>query len=40
MLALVTAMPDCAVSIFSGLTPGNVQRALAGERLGTTISAT
>jgi isopentenyl phosphate kinase len=40
MLALVTAMPDCAVSIFSGLMPANVQRALAGEQLGTTISAT
>jgi isopentenyl phosphate kinase len=38
MLALLEGAPDCEISIFSGLTPGAVQRALGGERLGTTLS--
>ena len=37
MLALVHAHPNLAVSIFSGLVPGNLARAIAGEQLGTVI---
>jgi isopentenyl phosphate kinase len=38
MLALVQAIPGLQVQIFSGVVPGNVRRALAGEALGTTIA--
>jgi isopentenyl phosphate kinase len=37
MLALVTEIPGLTVQIFSGETPGNVQRVLQGENLGTEI---
>jgi isopentenyl phosphate kinase len=40
MLALVQTHPALTVRIFSGLEPGNVQRALAGEALGTEICVT
>lgn len=36
-LALVTKLPTLEVQIFSGKDPGNLQRALSGERLGTII---
>jgi len=39
MLDLVQQIPSCQVSIFSGLIPGNLQRALSGEPLGTLIRA-
>ena len=39
MLALVYAHPNLSVSIFSGLVPGNLARAIAGEQLGTAIGA-
>jgi isopentenyl phosphate kinase len=39
MLELVQDVPDLTVQIFSGEQPGNIQRALAGENLGTVISA-
>lgn len=38
MLALLQRVPDCKISIFSGLESGNVQKALAGEQLGTTLT--
>jgi isopentenyl phosphate kinase len=38
MLALVSAHPQVTVQIFSGLTAGNVARALQGEPLGTLIA--
>jgi len=38
MLSLVKNHPDLKVQIFSGLTPGNIQKALAGAKLGTEIS--
>lgn len=37
MLALVGRHPNCEVQIFSGMEPGNVQRALQGERFGTIL---
>ena len=37
MLALVSELPDLEVLIFSGLGPGNVRRALAGEAPGTCL---
>jgi len=39
MLALVEAMPGLVVSIFSGEEPGNLEKALSGEELGTRITA-
>jgi isopentenyl phosphate kinase len=39
MVRLVQAHPNITVQIFSGLVEGNVVRALAGERVGTSISA-
>ena len=39
MLDLVRQNPDLKVQIFSGAEPGNLARALAGETLGTWISA-
>ncbi len=39
MVRLVQAHPNITVQIFSGLVAGNVARALAGERVGTSISA-
>lgn len=39
MLALVEAMPGLVVSIFSGEAPGDVEKALTGEDLGTRIIA-
>lgn len=40
MLELVERVSTCEISIFSGLEPGNVERALGGEQLGTTVAAT
>jgi isopentenyl phosphate kinase len=37
MLELVEAVPGLKIQIFSGETPGNLQRALLGEHLGTLI---
>lgn len=37
MLDLVQQTPGCKISIFSGLVPGNLARALSGEPLGTLI---
>ena len=37
MLKLVQHIPDLEVLIFSGLTPGNVEQALAGKAYGTRI---
>ncbi len=39
MLELVTQVPGLQAQIFSGEAPGNLQRALAGEPLGTMIMA-
>ena len=39
MLALVQEIPGLTVRIFSGEQPGNIQKALAGEAVGTLISA-
>jgi isopentenyl phosphate kinase len=39
MLDLLARLPGCEASIFSGLETGNVQRALAGKRIGTTLAA-
>ncbi len=39
MLTLVQQVPDLTVQIFSGETPGYLQRALGGECLGTLITA-
>lgn len=39
MLDLVKAVPGLTVQIFSGDSPGNVRRALAGEGLGTLIAS-
>jgi isopentenyl phosphate kinase len=39
MLELVQQDPDLKIQIFSGAEPGNVQRALTGETLGTWITA-
>lgn len=38
MIALLEALPDLEIQIFSGVVEGNIQRVLAGERLGTFIS--
>lgn len=38
MLAIVEALPECAVSIFSGLEADNIRKALLGESLGTRIT--
>ena len=37
MLTLVQAHPHLSIQIFSGLMPGHVTRALAGEMMGTAI---
>jgi isopentenyl phosphate kinase len=37
MLALVTEIPGLTAQIFSGETPGNIQKVLSGEILGTEI---
>jgi isopentenyl phosphate kinase len=37
MLNLVTDLPDCEMTIFSGLELGNISKALSGESLGTVI---
>jgi isopentenyl phosphate kinase len=37
VLSLVESFPEISISIFSGEIPGNVQRALLGEAIGTTI---
>lgn len=39
MLGLVQNVPGCSVHIFSGLEPGNITKALAGEPPGTRITA-
>jgi isopentenyl phosphate kinase len=39
MLELVQQNPELKIQIFSGAEPGNIARALAGETLGTWISA-
>ncbi len=39
MLDLIEDVPDLEVSIFSGLTPGRVERALRGEPGGTLLRA-
>jgi len=38
MLALVKVHPAMQIQIFSGMKPGNIKKALAGEVLGTIIS--
>ncbi|MCW5877581.1 MAG: hypothetical protein KIS80_01780 [Anaerolineales bacterium] len=37
MFPLLATLPDCEVRIFSGLRPGNLAQALAGEPLGTRL---
>jgi isopentenyl phosphate kinase len=37
MAALVRSKPGLEVQIFSGMQPGNVSRALLGEKLGTLV---
>ncbi len=39
MLGLVQRIPETTVQIFSGEEPGNVQRALEGEQIGTIIES-
>jgi isopentenyl phosphate kinase len=39
MLALVRELPGLTAQIFSAEQPGNLERALAGENVGTVISA-
>jgi isopentenyl phosphate kinase len=39
MLKLAQGAPGLRIQIFSGTEPGNISRALAGEMLGTEISA-
>lgn len=39
MVDLVRKMPSCQVQIFSGLEPGNLQKALAREAVGTLLRA-
>lgn len=39
MLDLVALLPACEVTIFSGLEPGNIERAMLGESIGTKIRA-
>ncbi len=38
MLALVRQLPDISIQIFSGEKRGNIEKALAGEHLGTLIT--
>ena len=38
MLALLEALPDLKIRIFSGVVEGNIRRGLDGEHLGTQIS--
>jgi len=39
MLELVRQLPNCDVYIFSGLAPGNIEKALSGAALGTRLHA-
>lgn len=39
MLAVVQQNPGCEVRIFSGLVPGNIEKAIAGAPLGTRLHA-
>jgi isopentenyl phosphate kinase len=39
MLNLVTEIPGLTAQIFSGEQPGNLQKVLAGECLGTILAA-
>jgi isopentenyl phosphate kinase len=39
MLELAQENPGLKIQIFSGTEPGNISRALMGERIGTEISA-
>jgi len=39
MVALLKEVPNCEARIFSGQDPGSVRAALAGESLGTALSA-
>ncbi len=39
MLELVKRLPGCEVRIFSGLAPGNIEKALSGAALGTRLRA-
>ena len=39
MLDLVQQNPELKIQVFSGVEPGNIRRAIAGETLGTWISA-
>jgi len=40
MLKVVESLPNCEVRIFSGLKAGNVQKALSGIPVGTTLKTT
>ncbi|MEX2143472.1 MAG: isopentenyl phosphate kinase [Anaerolineales bacterium] len=37
MLGLIDQLADCQVRIFSGLVPGNIQKAISGASLGTLL---
>lgn len=37
MLEIVRQLPNCDVTIFSGLVPGNIEKALSGASLGTRL---
>jgi isopentenyl phosphate kinase len=39
MLEIVRQLPNCDVYIFSGLVPGNIEKALSGASLGTRLHA-
>lgn len=39
MLGIVHALPECEVSVFSGVEDGNIYKALLGEKLGTVITS-
>jgi isopentenyl phosphate kinase len=39
MLEIVRQLPNCEVYIFSGLVPGNIEKALSGASLGTRLHA-
>lgn len=39
MLSLLKSYPQLEIQIFSGATPGNLERALAGEQVGTRITS-
>jgi isopentenyl phosphate kinase len=39
MLSLIEILPDLEIQIFSGIYPGNIEKALMGEVLGTVICA-